>query len=511
LSLALNTKKLLAAAGSPTGESTQVEYHFLSWRELYDKRFITADRYSSGTAEWVLYGDRHFYTLSVISRPFYALPQELCLAFDCFTTTKTFGRGASTGPPFDEVAVEFAALLSVLAREALVPLGPRRIGDKPIRFESPYVPPPKGDRAAPKPAAALDGAEFAAVLKGMAAADAATVDAALAAAKLYHAALSLVAFDPSGAYVSLVSVIECLAGHHFAGRRFDFDSLPKFEGFRPLLEKIGRLPEGGAIAEQLKSELIQTEHFLLKKFILFITDHLPDEFWTVADDVYPYNAAMPAMTQDNLAWCLRQIYEARSKYVHAGKPFPVHIELGLGSKVRTEAMMAGMDLLTKERYFPLFARFERIVHLTICEYLRRSFAPEFVQARVADLVEKQRLIEAVGGLAPTVRECLRKLTLWTAQFLGFAVINPLAPNKDWADSPETIDALRQAGLVGRDGEGLEGHAWLKNREVGEAIEEFFFGAEKNPFLGNELLLPKNWDDLAAEGGITETEPAEAET
>ena len=269
MSLALNTKKLLAAAESPTGESTQVEYHFLSWRELYDKRFITADRYSSGTAEWVLYGDRHFYTLSVISRPFYALPQELCLAFDCFTTTKTFGRGASTGPPFDEVAVEFAALLSVLAREALVPLGPRRIGDKPIRFESPYVPPPKGDRAAPKPAAALDGAEFAAVLKGMAAADAATVDAALAAAKLYHAALSLVAFDPSGAYVSLVSAIECLAGHHFAGRRFDFDSVPKFEGLRPLLEKIGRLPEGGAIAEQLKSELIQTEHFLEKVYPVY--------------------------------------------------------------------------------------------------------------------------------------------------------------------------------------------------------------------------------------------------
>jgi hypothetical protein len=66
-------------------------------------------------------------------------------------------------------------------------------------------------------------------------------------------------------------------------------------------------------------------------------------------------------------------------------------------------------------------------------------------------------------------------------------------------------------LVGRDGEGLEGHAWLKNREVGKAIGEFFFGAEKNPFRGNELLLPKNWDDLAAEGGISETEPAEAET
>jgi hypothetical protein len=255
LSLALNTKKLLMAAGSPAGESTQVEYHFLSWRELYDKRFITADRYSSGTAEWVLYGDRHFYTLSVISRPFYALPQELCLAFDCFTTTKTFGRGASTGSPFDEVAVEFAALLSVLAREALVPLGPRRIGDKPIRFESPYVPPPKGDRAAPKPAAALDGAEFAAVLKGMAAADAATVDAALAAAKLYHAALSLVAFDPSGAYVSLASAIECLAGHHFAGRRFDFDSVPKFEASHWLRPPFGEIPHNSMAPKHEAHEL----------------------------------------------------------------------------------------------------------------------------------------------------------------------------------------------------------------------------------------------------------------
>jgi hypothetical protein len=248
-------------------------------------------------------------------------------------------------------------------------------------------------------------------------------------------------------------------------------------------------------------------------FVVCSTTNLPSRLQHfVLPDAEGYGSVViPAMKQDNLAWCLRQIYGARSKYVHAGKPFPVHIELGLGSKVRAEAMMAGMDLLTKERYFPLFAWFERIVHLTICEYLRRSFAPEFVQARVGDLVEKQRLVEDVGGLAPTARESLRKLTLWTAQFLGFAVINPLASNKNWADSPETIDTLRQAGLIGRDGEGLDGHAWLKNREVGEAVGEFFFGAEKNPFRGNDLLLPKNWGDLAAEGGISETEPAEAET
>jgi hypothetical protein len=64
--------------------------------------------------------------------------------------------------------------------------------------------------------------------------------------------------------------------------------------------------------------------------------------------------------------------------------------------------------------------------------------------------------------------------------------------------PESVDRLRRIRPI---------FAWLKNREVGEAIGGFFFGAEKNLFRGNELLLPKNWDDLAAEGGISETEPA----
>ena len=59
-------------------------------------------------------------------------------------------------------------------------------------------------------------------------------------------------------------------------------------------------------------------------------------------------------------------------------------------------------------------------------------------------------------------------------------------------------------MINRDGEGLEAHAWLKNRQVGDAVGEFFFGAEANLFRGNELLLPTNWDDLAAEGGMSET-------
>ena len=31
-----------------------VEYHLLSWRELYDKPILTADRHSSSAGEWVI-------------------------------------------------------------------------------------------------------------------------------------------------------------------------------------------------------------------------------------------------------------------------------------------------------------------------------------------------------------------------------------------------------------------------------------------------------------------------
>jgi hypothetical protein len=57
-----------------------------------------------------------------------------------------------------------------------------------------------------------------------------------------------------------------------------------------------------------------------------------------------------------------------------------------------------------------------------------------------------------------------------------------------------VKILVDAGLVGSEGDGLDGVAWLKNREVGEIVGEFFFVVADNPFRGNEILLPENWDD-----------------
>jgi hypothetical protein len=201
---------------------------------LYDKTILTADRYSSSAGEWVIYGDRHFYTVTVTSRPVYALPQELCLAFDCVTQIEegelpTGGTYHNARQPIEEIALDFVALLSVWAREPLVPLGVRRIDDRPITGRPHYVAPPRAPRSADPPPSGINSSDFCRVLKGMATSTEETVAAAVAASKFYHTALSAIAFDPSGAYVALVSAIECLAGHHYKDMTFNFREVENFE------------------------------------------------------------------------------------------------------------------------------------------------------------------------------------------------------------------------------------------------------------------------------------------
>jgi hypothetical protein len=53
-------------------------------------------------------------------------------------------------------------------------------------------------------------------------------------------------------------------------------------------------------------------------------------------------------------------------------------------------------------------------------------------------------------------------------------------------------------LIGSEDEGLEGgSSWLKNRDIGEIVGEFFFGAYNNPFRGNEILLPRDWNKISS--------------
>jgi hypothetical protein len=496
MSLAWNTEQLLSAPTSKGRSAcTAVEYYFLSWRELYDKSILTVDRHHSSAGEWVVRGDHHFYTVTVTSRPVYRLPQQLCLSFDCFTKTVTKilstapqATSVVAGPPIDQVAFEFFSLLSVFAREPLLPLGIRRMDDRPITIPYHYSPPPRPIGATQPPAIGINSREFISVVKGLAQSQEANRNAALAASRLYYAALSLAGFDPAGAYVSLVCAMECLAGHHYAGEKFDFDEVEKFKPLKPTVAKVAKLSGGKALAKALKQQLVDSEYFLSQKFRKLIEEHLPESFWRIPDELYPYNSVFPTIKQSDLGGCLRDIYGARSSYVHAGKPFPPYIEFGLRDGSPLEVGSSIMELREKGRYLPPFSWFERVVHHVITEYLYRSFAPEVVRARDAELAEKVRLLAAIAKLPNNVTGALKKLTGWTARFLVYSgVIGPMAPNSEWADGAKTVERLLKSGLIDCEGRNMQGKSWLKDRFVGEVVGEYFFGIERNPFRGNELL------------------------
>jgi hypothetical protein len=74
MNLAWNTKRLLAAPAAQ-----KVEYHLLSARRLRDGAIISPDPDHSSAGEWVVCDG--MYTVSVLTRPTYALPQQLCLSF----------------------------------------------------------------------------------------------------------------------------------------------------------------------------------------------------------------------------------------------------------------------------------------------------------------------------------------------------------------------------------------------------------------------------------------------
>jgi hypothetical protein len=160
-----------------------------------------------------------------------------------------------------------------------------------------------------------------AILKGLSRAKEADANAILAACRLYHAALALSSYDTSTAYFSLVSAIECLAGHHFHGKEYAFDEVEKFGEVRKVIAKIASSLPDSDLIDDLKCKILKQERFVWQKFRNFIEDFLPDAFW-LQDELHPKGYMMPPVTNQSLRKIPREVYDARSNFAHAGAPFP---------------------------------------------------------------------------------------------------------------------------------------------------------------------------------------------
>jgi hypothetical protein len=487
MSLAWNTKCLMEAPGGQ-----KVEYHLLSDRRLRDRAIISPDPDHSSAGEWVVRDG--LYAVSVLTRPTYTVPQQLCLSFTCHERKVEAPGFSSYGAPVDEVAFDFAVLLSLFARHSVALLGVRRLDDQPVMFNYHYDRPRPPLPTQGQPECAVNTAEMNAIIDGIGRSEhGERIDAAFAAMRLYYSAISSAQFDPSGAYSSLIAALETLAARRYRGKSFSFSELTKFDPIRSTLDNLRGLPGASPLVEELERKLAKNEPAVTRKFRMFVAEFLPDEFWTSPDELWQ-GASLPEQIHKNeLDKRLKAAYRARSGRTHAGLSFPAHTEFGTSDRVPLHVVRALLDR-DADRTVPSFRWFERMTQMVITEYLRHSFAPSVVAKRSHRSEKKARLHEVIGALEPAAKDSLKRLAAWTAQFVNFALINPMAPNSEWADGPASVQSLKELGIIGTSGVATSGTSWLKNRDVGEAVGEFFYGAMTNPFRDNDILLPVGFDE-----------------
>ncbi len=226
---------------------------------------------------------------------------------------------------------------------------------------------------------------------------------------------------------------------------------------------------------------------------MFVAEFLPDEFWTSPDELRQSASLAEEIRKGELDKRLVAVYRARSGGTHSGSSFPAHTEFGTSDRVPLRVVAPLLDR-DADRTVPSFGWFERATQMVITEYLHRSFAPSVVAERSGRSEEKARLLGVIGALDPAAKESLEKLAAWTARFINFALINPMAPNSEWADGPASVQLLKELGIIGTSGDATSGTSWLRNRDVGEAVGELFYGAMTNPFRDNEILLPVGFDE-----------------
>src|SRR5262249_42498786 len=160
MGLAWNTKRLMQA---PAGQ--KVEYHLLSGRRLRDGAIISPDPDHSSAGEWVVRDG--LYSVSVLTRPTYTLPQQLCLSFTCHTRKVEASGFSSYGVPVDAVAFDFAVLLSLFARHPVALLGVRRLDDQPVIFNYHYDLPRPSLPMRHQPDCAVNTTEMNAIIDGI--------------------------------------------------------------------------------------------------------------------------------------------------------------------------------------------------------------------------------------------------------------------------------------------------------------------------------------------------------
>lgn len=386
-----------------TEESIEVEYHLVSWGEIYPP--FLGDREHSAAARFIL---RDFpFKLFSVSIPYSELPQKLCLTFrDPILETRTKAV-TSISPHPDETAKEFAAFLSLVTRRRVFPVSQTRVNGLPTeQAVDMYLRSHSQERQQLKE---IEPAEVYRLLKNLQKMDRQIAQRYVLSMRLYHSAVEMMYSEPEFAYLFLVTSLEAIASAVYSdlrpgdkGKRhteLDHYLDSAYPGWREYCD-ISTPEKRTQVIEMLLTEA----YFVRRKFRKFIRENLPDTFWSETEDdakpdyLFSVFAAGPdrmgreyvrhsdktiqegeRIDTSRLKDTLDSIYSARSKFVHEGVRFPTSIVIGHFRRLPWGAFdelleTRSADPMSEELFLdvPPLLTFERLVSYSLVEFLNKQ-------------------------------------------------------------------------------------------------------------------------------------------
>jgi hypothetical protein len=380
-------------------EGVEIEYRLYSWGEIFPP--FPGDREHSTAARFILteFPFKIFSSSTPYDDP---LPQKLCLTFKAPHEVKKETEHTTISGIFaHEIAKEFAAFLSLYTRRRVFAEKQLRYDGLPVEQEGEiYQRSHFQERQRLKE---IDPKEIYKLLDNLQALDRNIANGFILAMRLYHSAIEMMYVDPEFAYLFLVTALETISSAVY--KEYEPENEREFVDSRFPAWKKGLTEEQRV---SLKRILLKGENFTFQKLLKFVTENLPERFWSETQDdakpEYLTSAIGPGpdgkgeesisraditiqdfekIEKEDLKRSLRDVYDARSGLVHEGVRFPESIVIGhfrrLPVGVLSEISPFGNQGKRKPKIPPLLT-FERLISYSMVEFLRKQQGTEALRA-----------------------------------------------------------------------------------------------------------------------------------
>jgi hypothetical protein len=372
-----------------------VEYRLLCSGAIY--RRTPGEWYKSEGARFLLEPPLMLYA---VSRPFEEYPLELALRLKvpCVEETQPTRSGGgqvmNSLHPDEDVARDFAALLSVLSRRLITISGATAARYTYAPYEYPefnHMPLPLvtsmrkvywpslpatvaisfggkqeviHNNPLPK---AVDPDRLTTLLLALPRIEHA--ESIVGSARLYALALELIREKPDIAYQLLISAVETIANKVL--ERFQPQDDAKVEQQRAVFKLALEFGLGEEAARKLALEACKREHWAKRKFREFLTTNTDDTIWDNKDGLYGPALPLELPRREDFQQTVGRIYDARSEATHWGRQFPISGSYAGGSTIPVQL---AIEWLSRASDFPPIAWFERVVNTAIRTFWERSIS-----------------------------------------------------------------------------------------------------------------------------------------